>query len=66
MEYLVTAGLLAIPIVILAFTGKLYYFHYGLWPRYFRWSENRFGFLAYFIIYVSFMVFFGYKGIGML
>jgi hypothetical protein len=65
MEYLIAAGLLAIPVVILAFTGKLYYWHF-LRPRYFRWSENPFGFLAYFMIYVSFMVFFGYKGIGML
>jgi hypothetical protein len=65
MEYLVVAGLLAIPLVILAFTGKLYYWVF-LWPRYYRWSENPFRFSAYFIVYFSFMVYFGFKGIGTL
>ncbi|MDP6525105.1 MAG: hypothetical protein QGH15_12870 [Kiritimatiellia bacterium] len=65
MEYLIAAGILAVPLVILVITGRLYYWHF-LTLRYFLWGEKPLGFLAYLIVYVSFFAFFLCKGIRLL
>ncbi len=62
MAYLIAAGLCAVPILVLCFTGKLYSFRF-LKLRYLRWSEKSGEFLAYLILYLFFLVFFCYKGI---
>ena len=62
MAYLIAAGLCAVPILVLCFTGKLYSFKF-LWFRYLRWSEKPGEFLMYLILYLFFLVFFCYRGI---
>ena len=64
MSYFIAAGILAVPIVILVITGKLYYWKF-LVLKYLRWSENPVGFLVYLILYASFSVYFLTKGIRM-
>lgn len=64
MAYLIAAGILAVPLVILLITGRLYYWRYFS-LKYLRWSGNPFGFLVYLILYFSFFVFFICKGIRM-
>ena len=65
MEYIVAAGILAVPLVILTITGRLCYCGF-ISLKYLRWGEKPFGFLAYLILYSSCFVFFTCKGIRML
>jgi hypothetical protein len=61
MHYLVAAGLCAVPILVLCFTGKLYSWRYFK-LRGLRWGERPVEFSAYLILYLSFLVFFCYMG----